>query len=491
MDYSLVSAVIFAALIASAVVFGRRLLSQLGGTRAFEPEAWAAFADNLPGFHFTPNPTRPQLRGRYDDATFTVTAGSVALPKARSQRRLGRSRKKATTTREERIPTNTEFEGLIQARVPAGLTARRRGLRAMVSSLMDGGSTIEAQETTFDKLLLVGGEDVDGACRVVADPEVQAALIELADGHAGMVLNERTVRVIVPGMVTDLDVLEDTLRRMARVIRSIEQVCEPLGTEPEPIPSKPTGARLRKRPAPPAPPKKPDVWATPMRRSLGNALRGLHVRSGRDQRIALLEAKLDPYAFQIEVRYVRAGPRTIVVGDLRGSAAKTEVSFPEDVAPIGAALTAGQTLSGTCTLEDYEVALRTAHVTLVGQPTVDGSPQTAPTPQGESEEMPLSAILTLLAEPATREPILKELEGKPMTLAIEVREVVPTGPDAPIVARGGRTVVGVAQGTTLEIRFTSASNAALDMLKPGSKMDIRGVLADYNPYRDRPVLDVR
>jgi len=269
--------------------------------------AWEMYAAER-DLSYTPDPLRPRIRGVHGGVSVEVAANIV-------RRRTRRGVQEFATT---------FLRATHRADLPPSFLARRRDWYQDIGTAVFGGKRVSVDED-IDACFRIECRDEERAKALLTDLEVKKAmlalLVDLPEAH----VHDRAVEVKLPGMVSDLQVLDRYLDRLAAVARALRAVSPQVDVASPEAEAKPmvTAADLPQR-----------------RETLSGALQRIGGAASKTSAMVQTSTlRIKPYEYEMEVRSVvaastRLGRPTgglLVRGVLTRSPWRVEISFdPED-----------------------------------------------------------------------------------------------------------------------------------------------------------------
>ncbi len=304
---------------------------------------------------------------------------------------------------------------------------------------MLGMQDLRLGDDTLDGMFVVQARDVVGAKTLLTHPRVRAALREVGSAHPGLRLNGGRVIIEVRGYVSDMVRMQKCMLAAVHVAAAINEA-QGQGVAPPVV--APAAMRMPVEARPTRPPGEgPGVFGGTLALGAG----AIHP-AGRP-------APPVPATQLPPVRPLAAAPR------------------PFDPAPEKPAPT--RPLSKP-----------------VIEPLAQPSP-VAPPPQAGLEPLPdLAKALKRLASPGLtldeRQKAVAVLKGAPCRFTAEVERVDWTSDiSLPDHLRSGRTVIGRLEGAAVAVRYPEARNAEIDALARGARLEVRGIVADWDDFFSR------
>jgi hypothetical protein len=349
-----------------AAVLARRRVAPV------DARGWRAMAAASPDLTYSVLRGRPTLAGRHRGVGVSMVAHTAHGAPGTTA---------ATPDHELPGVTHVEISATILQPMPAGFHARALGLGARVGAKLEGKRRVYGDDPAFDAAVLCTTDNVPAAVDLIGDPEVRSGLTALIRDVPAAHVRDRQIRVVVPGMPSDVAVIARWLDRISGAVAVIERGA----ALPDSATATPAIARARAADAPAGQPwRRPPVVAptrpaTPApkpTRDLGNVLK--HARLVGPERVRLLvhELKHEPLRVRVFAAVVRPTRRegvehVEVVGQLVGSSARASLLFSAEHAPALEMLPPNARVGGVGTLEDYDATSNFARVIAAGSPLVD------------------------------------------------------------------------------------------------------------------------
>jgi hypothetical protein len=324
--------------------------------------AWEMYAAER-DFSFTADPLHPRLRGVHEGVSVEAAANIV-----RRRSRRGGTQEFATTM----------LRATHRADLPPGFLASKRGWYTDIGAMVFGGKRVSV-DGDMDAYFRVECGDATRAAELLTDLEVKKAMLALLVDLPEAVVHDRAVEAKLPGMVSDLSVLDQYLDRIAAVARALRDVAPQVD-----------------RPSPEATPT-PAVTAAelPQRReTLSSALQRIGGATSKTSAMVQTSAlRIKPYEYELEVRTVveaatRLGMPTgglLVRGPLVRSPWRAEISFkPEDNEAVSE-LKMNDIITGMALVDDVRAPSRIVECSAVTPPVLL---QAAPPPLSSDPQSP-------------------------------------------------------------------------------------------------------
>jgi hypothetical protein len=362
LDSEMVWTALSAALAVVAVFWGVRWWGQsLRHGGRVDRAAWEMYAAER-DFTFTPDPLHPRIRGVHEGVSVEAAATIV-----RRRGRRGAVHEVGTTI----------LRATHRANLPPGFLARKRSWYTDIGTTVFGGKRVHVDQD-MDAFFRVECSDAVRAKELLTDLEVKKAMLAMLVDLPEAIVHDRAVEAKLPGMVSDISVLDaylDRIAAVARALRAIAPQVEQLSPEATPKPAL-TAAELPQR-----------------RETLSGALQRIGGATSKTSAMVQASAlRVKPYEYELEVRTVveaatRLGMPTgglLVRGPLARSPWRAEISFkPEDNEAVSE-LKMNDIITGMALVDDVRAPSRVVECSAVTPPVLLEAAPHPPSPDAGS-----------------------------------------------------------------------------------------------------------
>jgi hypothetical protein len=498
-----------------------------------EPDhrAWEMFATTN-HLSLVPTPKNPRLSGAWHGVNISVEAKWYRADKGDEL-----AERRGMPDIQKTWVMSTRFRAGIGAKLPEGLHLRRQSLvEAFADRLVAGGELILGDQE-FDDAWLVYGKDKEELGKVLLDPRVRPAVMELLLGKGEVTVDETSIVIELPHYVSDWQELERYLGRIQAAVEAFRAVAprtaEAVGHD------KPADAPKYEKGLPP---HKPTLTGL-MTRAVAAGFTATRV--GRDAvnemigRNVLVDIEVErtaPY-------HTRTGLHqgVTVVGLLTGGTSRVEVNFTGAGVDLAKQVLPGDRVIADAYVEQYEPLRNIAEVSSDSPPEVrrgeaKGAPSAAtqlrpglhgadaaastatPAPTSSGTRLkpkpPTGSVSLEAAAPlvtaatgtsdigvllralatgaAGRAVLLLEQQGREYDLQALVDVIEPTPPwRADPRLRDGRTVYALQDttGQRVEVRLPPDRNAEIDALGQGGMLKVRVIVKAWDEVAAHAVLE--
>lgn len=344
---ALLSLTIAVAVVASFALTMKRWGRSLTHGGRVDRAAWEMYAAEH-HHDYTPDPLRPKIRGVHNGVSFEVGAKVV-----RHRGRRGEEREYATTW----------IRATHRADLPPGTVIRAKSWGLALGSLLAGQRAISVDED-YDEFFRIESSNPPLLRELLSDIEVKRAFLALIADLPEAVVHERAIEADLPGMASDLSVLDAYLDRVAAVGNALRQLAPQVERVTDKSTPKPlmTAAELPQR-----------------TEQLTSVLRRMHSATSRTSASVQASAmKVRPYEYTLEVRAiveavsrlgVPTGGRT-VRGILEHSEWRAEISFPPEDNALVEELKPRDRITGLALVDDLTVISRRVECTASTPPVL-------------------------------------------------------------------------------------------------------------------------
>ncbi|MBW2253622.1 MAG: hypothetical protein JRI25_03355 [Deltaproteobacteria bacterium] len=319
-------------------------------------EMYAAERD----FSYTADPRHPRIRGVHDGVSIEASA------------RIVRQR----TRRGVQEFATTILSATHRADLPSGFLTRKRNWYMDIGARVFGGKRVSVDED-MDAFFRVECRDATRAAELLTDSEVKKAMLALLVDLPEAIVHDRAVEAKLPGMVSDLSVLDQYLDRMTAVARALRALAPQVDlASPEEVKPMVTAAELPQR-----------------RETLTSALQRIGGASSKTSAMVQTSAlRIKPYEYELEVRSVieaasRLGVPTgglLVRGLLARSPWRAEISFkPEDNEAVSE-LKMSDFITGIALVDEVRAPSRVVECSAVTPPMLLKAAPHPPSPDAHS-----------------------------------------------------------------------------------------------------------